>query len=72
MTEFDHDPEEIVRLGAHDLTLRTAVRRVMALSPRPQLVDIFRELGKEPPVLGWDEIEWLASLPDYAASGSPA
>ena len=67
MTNFDHDPDEIVRFGTYDFPLRTAVRKAMALSPRPQFIEISRDPGKTPPTLEWDEIEWLAALPAFAS-----
>ena len=71
MDKFQHYPDEIVTLGSQELTLSRAVRLVIALSPRPMFVSIYRESGRKPSVLTWAEIEWLATLPGYAIVSSP-
>jgi hypothetical protein len=66
------DPEEIVScpvLTAGPLTLRTAVCKVVAMSPDQQaFATIFR--SEEPSVLTWDDIKALASQPDFSGSYS--
>jgi hypothetical protein len=60
---MDCDPEEIVRLpGRGDMTLRSAVREVMARpAPQRRLVNLYRAYAKEPPILDISHIEQLAT-----------
>ncbi len=61
MIDFEFDPEETVEwAGVGDLTLRTAVRRIMALSPENRrLIALYRNAGKEPAFFGLGHIERL-------------
>jgi hypothetical protein len=67
MIDFEFDPEETVEwAGVGDLTLRTAVRRIMALSPENRrLIALYRNAGKEPAFFGLGHIERLAALPEF-------
>jgi hypothetical protein len=65
--DFKFDPEEIVECnGVGYLTLRTGVRRAMALpSQQRQLVVLYRGAGKEPAFFSLVHIEQLAALPEF-------
>lgn len=66
MAEFDADPDEIVNVGSHPMTLRSAVR--LYVSKRPEGLippSVFREHGKVPEVLGAEELDQLAELDDF-------
>jgi hypothetical protein len=65
---MDYDPDEIVTLDGHaKMTLRTAVAKVMALSPQERATaTIFRE--GEPPILDAAQIEGIAQLPGFKNS----
>jgi hypothetical protein len=69
MKNFKYDPEETVRWeGVGDLTLRTAVKRIMASPPENRvLVRMYRDAGKDPPSLMQEEVEWLAEQPEFKA-----
>ena len=64
MSEFD--PEEIVRFDGKLQSLSRAVHEIMRQPPqRRTFVNVFREEGKEPSVLGASEIEEIAKLPAF-------
>jgi hypothetical protein len=67
MINFEFDPEEIVEWnGVGRLSLRTAVRRVMALaSGERRLVALYRAPGKQPGFFGLIHVEQLAALPEF-------
>jgi hypothetical protein len=70
MINFQFDPEETVEwIGVDSLSLRIAVRRIMALpKERRRLVALYRGAGKEPAFFGASHIEWLAALPEFEAN----
>jgi hypothetical protein len=62
-----YHPEEIVTLNGAKMTLRTAVRNVMALPPDQRATNsIFRE--GEPSILDREQIEAIAALPLFKSS----
>jgi len=68
MINFEFDPEETVEwAGVGVLTLRMAVRRIMALSlENRRLVVLYRTPGKAPAFFGLGHIEQLAALPEFS------
>jgi hypothetical protein len=66
MINFDFDPEEIVRYGNQDMSLRQAIKRWKALPRERQvLADFFREVGKQPSLFSLQHIEKLAEPPKF-------
>lgn len=67
MINFEFDPEETVEwAGVGALTLRMAVRRVMALPlENRRLVVLYRNAGKAPAFFDLRHIEQLAALPEF-------
>jgi hypothetical protein len=62
--EMNYDPDEDVTLNGAKMSLRSAVAKVMALSPDDRMgVTIFR--NGEPPILDRAEIEDIADLPGF-------
>jgi len=70
MIDFEFDLHETVEwAGVGTLALRTAVRRVMALSPGSRrLICLYRNAGKEPAFLSVRHIEQLAGLPEFTGA----
>ena len=69
MVDFKFDPAEIVRwAGIGDLTLRTAVRRIMSLPPEKRVgILLYRDGDKTPASFDVNRIEQLAALPEFKA-----
>ena len=67
MIDFEFDPEEDVnRAGAGHMSLRQAVREIMATPADERgFVMLYRESGKEPSCLEAEQIEELAALPHF-------
>jgi hypothetical protein len=62
--EMSFDPDEDVTLNGAKMSLRSAVAKVMALSPDDRMgATIFR--NGEPPILDRAEIEDIADLPGF-------
>ena len=61
------DPDEIVMFhGRGNITLRSAVREVMAKTPTErQMITLLRDEGKKPSVMDISHVEKLAKLPEY-------
>ena len=71
MIDFEFDPEEDVnRAGVGHMSLRQAVREIMATPAEERgFVMLYRESGKEPSCLEAEQIEELAALPQFQGHG---
>jgi hypothetical protein len=62
--EMSYDPDEDVTLNGAKMSLRSAVAKVMALSPDDRMGAVIFRNG-EPPILDRAEIEDIADLPGF-------
>lgn len=71
---FDYDPDEIVSVEGHDISLRDAVRRFrqdQAGSGSPQDLSAVRDPGKIPQVFKLEHFKALLQDPQFERQGGP-